>query len=180
MNRHTTAAYECRHIFELLFVDPSECDHPNGDIQYCLHLLGVIVCVHRLAGRSSQRLLRTSFFKSRNKRNFWLRKLVAASSSPALMKGFLWASATNGAFWAALHTRYNPFPWCSQLFRTSDISVTVLWPSFLGHRSVHPQRLHFIFPPKSDDVPRIDLSWWSILTRVKKEWSDLHMSVVLQ
>lgn len=134
--------------FELLFVDPSECGHPNGNIHYSLHLLGGIVCVHRLAGRSSQRLPRTSFFNSRNKRNFWPRKLVAALSSLALMKGFLWASATNGAFWAALHTRYNPFPWFSQLSRTSDISVTVLWPSFLGHRSVHPHSLHFIFPPK--------------------------------
>jgi hypothetical protein len=164
MNRHTTTAYECRHVFELLFVDPSECDHPNGDIHYCLHLLGGVVGVHPLAGHSSQRLLRISFFKSRNKLNFWPRKLGAALSSLALMKRFLWASATDGAFWAALHTRYNPFPWCSQLSHTSDISVTVLWPSFWGHRSVHPQRLHFIFPTKSvmtrrDKIFRGDPFW---------------------
>jgi len=89
MNRCTTTAYECRHIFELLFVDPPECDHPSGDLHYCLQLLGGIVCVHRLVGRLSQRLLRTSFFKSRNKLDFLPRKLVAALSSLALMKGFL-------------------------------------------------------------------------------------------
>jgi len=89
MNRHTTTVYECCHIFELLFVNPSEYDHPNGDLYCCLQLLGGIVCVRRLAGRLSQRLLRTSFFKSRNKLDFWPRKLVAALSSLALMKGFL-------------------------------------------------------------------------------------------
>jgi hypothetical protein len=62
-------------------------NNPNGDIHYCLQLLGGIVCVHRLAGRLSQRLLGTSFFKSRNKLNFWPRILVAFLSSLALMTG---------------------------------------------------------------------------------------------
>ena len=97
-------------------------------------------------------------------------KPVAALGSLALMKGFLWASATKAASWAGLDTRYNPvplrLPTCPSLryFCCHALAVDLRTPYS------SPAELALIPPTSARAMTcsRIDLSWWAIVIRMNE------------
>jgi hypothetical protein len=93
---------------------------------------------------------------------FYLGKLVAALSSLALAKGFLWASAAYAASWAGLDTCHNPVP------RHLPICLSVWYICSLvlavdPGTPYRPPAVLELNPPFSTRVitcSQIDLSWW--------------------
>jgi hypothetical protein len=107
-------------------------------------------------------------------------KPVAALRSLALTKGFLWASATNAASWAGLDTCHNPVPlhlptcpslryFCSQALAV-DFRTLYSSPAMLA--------LNPLSSARAMTRSRIDLSWWAIMMRMKKEELELEANPV--
>ena len=90
--------------------------------------------------------------------------------SLVLTKGFLGALATNTASWAGLDTCCKPVPWglptCLSLQYFCRLQDNIQFPCDAA-----------INPPASARAmmrPRINLSLWATVTRIKKEWLDIH------
>jgi hypothetical protein len=108
-------------------------------------------------------------------------KLVAALSSLALAKGFLWASATNAASWAGLDMLHNPVP--------SHLPTSPAVRYFCSHALAMnpgtpycpPAALALNQPSSTRAMTcsRTDLSWWAIVMRMEKEGFKPHTSVIL-
>jgi hypothetical protein len=108
-------------------------------------------------------------------------QLLAGLSSFALVKGFLWARATNAASSAGLDTRHNPIP----VRLPTCPSVRYFCSHVLAKDPGTPYRppaALTLNPPSSTRAmtrSRIDRMWWATMKRAKKECFDPHTSFIL-
>jgi hypothetical protein len=97
-------------------------------------------------------------------------KPLAALRSLALKKGLFWASATKAESWAGLDTRYIPVPlrlptWPSlRYFCSHAVAIDFGTPQIAS-------AVLAVNPPSARAITRsrIDLLWWAIVLRMKKE-----------
>jgi hypothetical protein len=104
-------------------------------------------------------------------------KPAAALRSLALMKGFPWGSTTNTASWAGLDTHHNPVPWrlpaCSflQYFCNHALAIGFGIP----YSSLAVLALNLPSSAKATTCSWTDLSWWTIVMKMKEAWLELHI-----
>jgi hypothetical protein len=122
----------------------------------------------------------TCFFKSQNNHPFFFPwKPAAALKSLALMKGFLWASATNTASWAGLDIGHNPVPWW--LWNCPSLPYFCTHAPAADFRTLYSSPAMLAHPTSSARVITrswIDLLWWAIVMRMKNKWLELHAPVL--